>query len=829
MSNDQSDFEQLTGGADSEGRSQDTGSEQLGSGDSQQQQSSQEQQKPTDIVEELRRIENYFTLSTTFWTDEWLGAKTSDELIKDLDDLRTKETRFLKYFWEAFFRLSDPTVTEQATKNRKEIEGKAEVLIERVKSHITIAKEREKTSAQDKRDEEERKRNLKAAQSQAVQWDENKKKNEELENAKRELANTKTDRDQQLSDLTQKLTTETKKLQNASKEARDFEEKWTSSANARKICDQETERLSKEKTALQQKIGSMIEEDTQEDEEYSQEIKEHKQKLANLKEKHDHAQSTLTKKNQELALQTESSRELEEKIDIERKEKAKLEAEIIYLEREADIDQEYFDFQLNLHQSLIQDLKQTARRHPRDVEQSDEPIAAAQTMEVSNSILIEELLSVAHRLMAVDKMSTEISLKDVPRTELLRRKEYISNLAGEYDNKYDNLDKKKLSETKKTSTSNNRVEFIAYAKTLTERVDKYINIDDQRSNDQTPSDSNNQPEEPIKNQNTAPIISIPETKPVSLNYKLDVVELQTFSGNLTEWNAWREMFVVLVHDNKNIPTLMKLHLLRSHLKGLPLETVIGYQLTAENYNAAWEDLQMRYNRKDNIIHEYIKKFIEVPILNAHSPYQKIFTVINGTKQMIQALPGLGVVVTHWDPFILFVLLSKLDEETRRAWKNHIGRKENATVGELLEFLETKAIENQPSMADKMYNLLSGKKAACLPGTSQKTPQQQRIFYTEGASGSQEKPPGKTKSNTTLRKCPKCSGNHQLSWCGEYKRMSFSDRKKFIEIKKLCFRCLEPHFFRDCTKKDCPICGRAHHSTICPQKEQNPQKTFKPKN
>lgn len=130
------------------------------------------------------------------------------------------------------------------------------------------------------------------------------------------------------------------------------------------------------------------------------------------------------------------------------------------------------------------------------------------------------------------------------------------------------------------------------------------------------------------------------------------------------------------------------------------------------------------------------------------------------------------------------------------------------------------------MSEHMYNLLSGKKSICPKGNTQ------RIFLTEdagGSSGNQPNPrePG---ANGRLRRCPKCPGNHQLSWCGEYKRMILRDRKEFVEKLKLCFKCLEPHFFRNCKAKNCPICSRAHHSTLCSKKmDTGPRRDMNPKN
>ena len=97
-----------------------------------------------------------------------------------------------------------------------------------------------------------------------------------------------------------------------------------------------------------------------------------------------------------------------------------------------------------------------------------------------------------------------------------------------------------------------------------------------------------------------------------MELKFDRIELPTFSGDLTEWNSFREIFTLLVHNNNQISNLLKFHQLRSHLKGVAYETIRGYQLSETNYNAAWTDLVQRYDRTNNIIHEYIKKFSQTP-------------------------------------------------------------------------------------------------------------------------------------------------------------------------------------------------------------------------
>lgn len=104
----------------------------------------------------------------------------------------------------------------------------------------------------------------------------------------------------------------------------------------------------------------------------------------------------------------------------------------------------------------------------------------------------------------------------------------------------------------------------------------------------------------------------PKNKPI-VELKLDRLELPYFSGNLLEWIAFRDQFIDLAHNNSNLTTMIKFHLLRTHLKGAALETVAGYQFTASNYLAAWEDLLNRYDRTDSIIEEYIRRFVEIMV------------------------------------------------------------------------------------------------------------------------------------------------------------------------------------------------------------------------
>lgn len=206
-----------------------------------------------------------------------------------------------------------------------------------------------------------------------------------------------------------------------------------------------------------------------------------------------------------------------------------------------------------------------------------------------------------------------------------------------------------------------------------------------------------------------------------LQLKLDSIKLPTFSGDLTEWTTFKELFTQLVHENPKFSNVLKMYLLLENLKGQARETIRGYNLTNANYEAAWGDLTNRYDRTDDMIQEYIRKFLEIPAIIGRATFWKLRQIVDKTNQMMRALPGLGATVSHWDPFILLVVTTKLDEETRTAWKQHIGRKTNVEVRDLIEFIEVRALDMQPSQGDKLSQMLRGDTATIYFPNESRTP------------------------------------------------------------------------------------------------------------
>lgn len=277
--------------------------------------------------------------------------------------------------------------------------------------------------------------------------------------------------------------------------------------------------------------------------------------------------------------------------------------------------------------------------------------------------------------------------------------------------------------------------------------------------------------------------------------KLGSIELPYFSGDLTEWPSFRDFFRYLVDDNVKLSDTIKFHQLRTHLKGAAFDTIKGYKLTGSNYDAAWKDLKRRYDRKDELIQEYIRKFIEMPAILTKANYNKIRVIVDTTNQMLRALPGLGAEVKNWDPFLVLMITTKLDEETRNDWKQSTRTKEVAKIKELIGFLEERAIELQPTQGDKLSQMLKG---------DMHRRGQRKIFQI----------------NEKKTECPLCKGPHKIWNCDRLKTECAKVKTEIIKSLRLCFKCLLKHQLGMCDAEDCSYCGGPHNILLCYKKEND---------
>lgn len=110
-----------------------------------------------------------------------------------------------------------------------------------------------------------------------------------------------------------------------------------------------------------------------------------------------------------------------------------------------------------------------------------------------------------------------------------------------------------------------------------------------------------------------------------------------------------------------------------------------------------------------------------------------------------------------------MIISKLDDYSRKQWLFEKKRRQQVPLSELLEFLEIIAAEAQSSQGETLRN-----------------------FFQLN-----QKPKPKFRSVHLIQegKCLQCEENHNIYRCPKFEELSPQDRSKQIKKWKLCFKCL----------------------------------------
>lgn len=418
------------------------------------------------------------------------------------------------------------------------------------------------------------------------------------------------------------------------------------------------------------------------------------------------------------------------------------------------------------------------------------------------------------------------NLEDEEKHELITQKVYAETAATNVDkfivNELNAREKvknpseapKELPQTTTASASKNALNHTNQLTELQEQLQQVIfqaqkekNEADERikslelkfSNSQHGMDNDQEQSDPPTVEEAGPLVTV--VNPGLTGLKPGQITLPTFSGNLEDWEAFKALYETVIHSSKMSKTI-KFNQLRTLLKGQALDAIRGFQITGTNYDAAWELLKKRYDRTGELVEEYIRKFFETKPLEPRSNFVAVRKIIDYTNQMLRALPTLGANINNWDPIVNLIICSKLNEDIRSEWQKRKVKKTTTETSELLEFLEDRAIELQPSQSEKFSEMLKG--------DTRKKFSPKKVFQTNESS---TEPKKKNKNE-----CLMCKGNHSLWDCSMLKSKTAKVRTGIIKALGLCFKCLLKHAADLCENEDCEYCGGPHHILLCYKRE-----------
>lgn len=294
--------------------------------------------------------------------------------------------------------------------------------------------------------------------------------------------------------------------------------------------------------------------------------------------------------------------------------------------------------------------------------------------------------------------------------------------------------------------------------------------------------------------------------------KIPQLQITPFDGRLDKWEAFRESFTHGIHERRNLPAIQKLQYLKSVLRGAPEELIQNFSLTNDNYATAWKLLNDRYDNKQELVVSHLRVIISLP--QCRQSADDLRRVTNATASSLLALKNLGRPVAQWDDWVVLHVCEKIDQESRRMWRQHRANcEELATWDELDKFLQGRIralTTDVDTSAAKIGNRASSSKVGNGP----------KIHAHQATTMSKRDQQSASTLGDTQQVCHCCTGTHLITWCPEFVKMSIPDRRTLASAKSLCYMCLaKGHHSQQCKKQQlCHKCGLKHNTMLHPDNQ-----------
>jgi hypothetical protein len=171
----------------------------------------------------------------------------------------------------------------------------------------------------------------------------------------------------------------------------------------------------------------------------------------------------------------------------------------------------------------------------------------------------------------------------------------------------------------------------------------------------------------INTNTSSPNVSAPVSPvsvPTSLTLpRLPKLELPKFSGKVTEWSSFWDLYNTAIHSNTNVSKVNKFNYLFSLLEGNAARSIKGLTLTSANYDAAIEILQERFGKTQQITAAHMDQIMQIPACSEGRTGQLRF-IFDKIGVHVRGLASLGIAADQYGSLLIPIIMSKLPSEIR---------------------------------------------------------------------------------------------------------------------------------------------------------------------
>ncbi|UYV77376.1 hypothetical protein LAZ67_15000774, partial [Cordylochernes scorpioides] len=269
------------------------------------------------------------------------------------------------------------------------------------------------------------------------------------------------------------------------------------------------------------------------------------------------------------------------------------------------------------------------------------------------------------------------------------------------------------------------------------------------------------------------------------NVKLPKFNLPVFSGEMSQWLSFKDLFLVTIDKNTTLSDIQKLKYLHSSLKGDAARIIKGFPITENNYQQAWKTLIERYDNKREIIFSQLDKIFKIKLYKI-STSKAMYELLDICNESLRNLETIGLERNEMvDVMLIHFLQKKLDIPIRQQWELSYDNQELPSYQRFISFLEKQAQSLMNTMKDN---------------TSKEYLNKRVNTYN---------------INVGFKNCLLCKLRHKLNQCGEFRQMPIQNRIGYVKQNQLCSNCLrDNHSVENCKITNrCFHCNKNHHTLL----------------
>ena len=276
--------------------------------------------------------------------------------------------------------------------------------------------------------------------------------------------------------------------------------------------------------------------------------------------------------------------------------------------------------------------------------------------------------------------------------------------------------------------------------------------------------------------------------------KLPDANVPQFSGDYCKWLTFKNTFNSMIHSRKDLSNEDKFIYLQTALKGDALAKISSYDVSAENYDKAWNFLVKSYEIHKIIITRHLQCILNLPVVEKES-HDTLIKLTDEAHQHVSALESLNV--TIGSEMLAQILESKLPKSLTDEWDRLVPASGVSKFDELCDFITSVAVRLAKNVKPKS----DSKKREIQ--TKRVDSQNKRIRTDERHSFIAQ----------TMSNCVICKDQqHQLYRCQRFRNLSVPERINIVKSAKLCFNCMRQHRGL-CTLSNCTLCNKRHNTLL----------------